>query len=64
MNWVLIAVLVTSNGVTELRSNHVTIEECQAAEQELHQVWSLPTREGFGELVVLQTECEYVGEPR
>jgi len=59
MNWILIAILVTSNGVTELRSDFDTIEQCQQAELELHETWARPRGEGFGELVVLQTECKY-----
>ena len=63
MNWILIAILVTSNGVTELRSDHATIESCQAAAAHLHETWSRRTGEGFGKLVSLQTECEYVYQP-
>ena len=60
MKWILWAYLVTSNGVTELQSDFDTIEQCQQAELELHETWARPRGEGFGELVALQTECQYV----
>jgi hypothetical protein len=60
MKWILYVYLVTSNGVTESLSDFDTIEQCQKAEQHLHETWARPSSKGFGDLVALQTECQYV----
>jgi len=60
MKWILYVYLVTSNGVTESQSDFDTLEQCHQAEDQIHATWARPDSTGFGKLVALQTECQYV----
>lgn len=51
MKWILLYIIVTSNGVTESQSDFDTLEECDKAAAELHETWG-------PKAIAVQTECK------